>query len=149
MTWTILVCGDRHRSDDGAALVAAERLGDLPAQVGIRVVGQLEPDDLVAATATGSCLVLDAVRGVAPGGVLALPLADMVAGGPPAASSHALPLPTVVALAEALGAHLDRATFVGIGGEQFGLGEGLSPAVAGGLEAYLATITRTVATGTI
>ena len=142
---TVLVCGDRHRRDDAAALVAADILGQvLPEDVILRRVGQLGADDLVAASAAGRCLVIDAVRGIAPGSVVSMPLADLETGGPASASSHALPLPTVIALAGALGADMTGAAFVGIGGEEFELGEGLTPRVAAGLDAFVTTVTRTL-----
>ena len=142
---TVLVCGDRHRRDDAAALCAADRLGQVvPDDVDLRRVGQLGPDDLVAASSAGRCLVIDAVRGIAPGTVVSMPLVDLQARGPASASSHALPLPTVVALADALGADMKGGMFVGIGGEEFELGEGLSPRVEEALDAFVAEIARTL-----
>jgi hydrogenase maturation protease len=142
---TVFVCGDRHRRDDAAALRAADLLGQvLPEDVVLRRVGQLGADDLVAATAAGRCLVIDAVRGIAPGSVVSMPLADMETGGPASASSHALPLPTVIALADALGADLAHGTFLGIGGEEFELGEGLTPRVEEALDAFVAAIARSL-----
>jgi hydrogenase maturation protease len=142
---TVLVCGDRYRGDDGAALAAADRLAEaLPADVVMRRVGQLGPDDVVAATEVGRCLVIDAVRGVAPGTVVVMPLGDLQRAGPASASSHALPLPTVIALADALGAKIERGTFMGIGGEAFGLGEGLSPRVEASLDAFATAIATTL-----
>ena len=140
---TVFVCGDRHRRDDAAALRAADLLGHLlPEDVVLRPVGQLGPGDLLSAAAAGRCLVIDAVRGVAPGTVVSMPLADLATGGPASASSHALPLPAVIALADALGADLAHATFVGIGGETFGLGEGLTPRVEEALDEIVAAIAR-------
>ena len=142
---TVLVCGDQHRGDDAAALRAADLIGQLlPRDVVLRRVGQLGPDDLLSATAAGRCLVIDAVHGVAPGTVVSMPLADLETGGPASASSHALPLPAVIALADALGADLAQATFVGIGGETFELGEGLTPRVEEALDACVAAIARTL-----
>ena len=78
---TVLVLGDPMRGDDGAALLAAQRLeaAAIP-DCRIRHVGQLGPDDLVAALTEGRCLVLDAVRGVPPGEVVELPLARVADG---------------------------------------------------------------------
>jgi hydrogenase maturation protease len=145
--WTILVCGDRSRGDDGAALAAADVIAAaLPRGVALRRVGQLEPDDLVAAVDGGSCLVLDVVRGVAPGSVIRLPLGRLGTTGEPApATTHALPLRTVAGIAGALGADLGRATFLGIGGLRFGLGEGLSDEVLRRLDGYIRRIEETVA----
>jgi hydrogenase maturation protease len=143
---TILVCGDPARGDDGAALAAVARLGLIrrPA-VRVRVVGQLEPDDLVAALVEGPCVVVDAVRGVEPGRIVEMPLRDLAdPGGPQPASSHALPIGTVIGLAEALGADVGRGAFVGIGGGRFELGGGLSAAVENGLDRAAATIERRI-----
>jgi hydrogenase maturation protease len=138
---TVLVCGDRHRQDDAAALVAADRLSEtLPADVVVKRVGQLGADDLVTATSAGRCLVIDAVCGIGPGALVSMPLSELAVGGPASASSHALPIPTAIALAEALGADMARGTFVGIGGAMFGLGEGLSPHVAAALDEFVAEI---------
>jgi hydrogenase maturation protease len=146
-TWTVLVLGDPMRGDDGAALVAAEHLEARALPLRIRRIGQLGPDDLVAALAEGPCLVLDAVRGIPPGSVAELPLARVAhAGAPQPASSHALPAETIVLLAEALGARLDAGIFIGIGGEQFELGDPISPAVQQGLPGYERAITRRLGT---
>jgi hydrogenase maturation protease len=141
-TWTILACGDASRGDDGAAIAALERLpAELSARLVIRRVGMLEPDDLVSATSGGSCMVLDAVHGIEPGTVVELPVAALAALDAPApASSHALPLEVVIGLAEALGADLDAATFLGIGGADFALGRGLSAPVRDALDAYASRI---------
>jgi hydrogenase maturation protease len=135
--WTLFVCGDRSRGDDGAAHAAVDRLiASLPRAVEVRRVGQLEPDDLVAALRRGSCLVVDTVRGIGPGAIVGMPLARIGVSGPASASSHSLPLGTVVALAEALGGDVERARFLGIGGERFGLGERLSGSVRRSLDRY-------------
>jgi hydrogenase maturation protease len=146
--WTVLVCGDPSRGDDGAAIAAVERI--VPAtspRARVRRVGQLEPDDLVAAVAGGGrCVVVDAVRGIEPGRVVEVPLRRVgAADGPQPASSHALPLEIVIGLAEALGADIGRAVFIGIGGRSFELGRGLSPAVVAALDSAAATIERTIA----
>ena len=146
-TWTVLVLGDPMRGDDGAALLAAEHLEARALPLRIRRIGQLGPDDLVAALAEGPCVVLDAVRGIPPGSVVELPLARVAdAGAPQPASSHALPAETIVLLAEALGARLEAGTFIGIGGQQFELGEPISPAVRQGLAGYERAIARRVGT---
>jgi hydrogenase maturation protease len=146
--WTVLVCGDASRGDDGAAIAAAARLehgGFRTTRV--RRVGQLEPDDLVSALAAGGrCLVVDAVRGVEPGRIVEVPLRRLTTSdGPQPASSHALPLEIVIGLAEALGADIDRAVFIGIGGRSFELGAGLSPAVVAALDEAAETIDGRIA----
>jgi hydrogenase maturation protease len=144
--WTILACGDASRGDDGVAFVAVGRLGrDGAHGARVRRVGQLLPDDLVTALAEGPCVVVDAVHGIRPGDVVQMPLRRVAAtGGPLPASSHALPIEIVIGLAEALGAVIDDGTFIGIGGEAFTLGPGLSPAAAYGATAGAAAIERLV-----
>ena len=81
---TVLVLGDAMRGDDGAALLAADHL-EMAAVPDCRIwrLGQLGPDDLVAALSEGPCLVLDAVRGVPPGEVVERPLVRVAdTGGP-------------------------------------------------------------------
>jgi hydrogenase maturation protease len=140
--WTVLVCGERSRGDDGAAVAAVERLPRrLRAEIKIRACGQLEPDELVAALLSGPCLILDTVHGIAPGTIVEVPLTRLLSGdGPTPASTHALPMPIVVGLAAALGAPLECGAFLGIGGTAFSLGERLSPEVDAGIEGYVAAI---------
>jgi len=142
--WTVLVCGDRRRGDDGAAAAAVERLPRrLRAGIWIRACEELEPDELVAAFLSGPCLVLDTVRGIRPGTLVEVPLPRLLAGdGVAPTSSHALPMPIVVGLAAELGAPLELGVFLGIGGATFGAGERLSPQVDAGLDAYVAAIIR-------
>jgi len=140
--WTVLVCGDRSRGDDGAAVAAVERLPRrLRAEIRIRARGQLEPDELVSALLSGPCLILDTVHGVPPGSVVEVSLAKLLAGGClTPASTHALPMPIVVGLAQELGAPLEAGAFLGIGGSAFSVGDLLSPEVEAGLDDYVATI---------
>lgn len=137
--WTILVCGEPSRADDGAAFAAAERLDGLPAGTRVRPIGQLDAGELLEASRRGPCVVLDAVRGLAPGTTMQVPLLELAAAEV-ATSSHAMPLSSSVALAAALGADLEASRFVGIGGREFGLGHDLSPEVSNGLDEVARTI---------
>jgi len=137
--WTILVCGEPNRADDGAAFAAAERLDGLPAGTRVRPIGQLDAGELLEASRRGPCVVLDAVRGLPAGTTIDVPLLKLAAAGM-STSSHAMPLPSSVALAAALGADLEASRFVGIGGLEFGLGHGLSPEVSNGLDEVARTI---------
>ncbi len=85
-------------------------------------------------------MVADAVRGIAPGRVLVLPLEEVAQGGALPASSHALPPDQMIALAAEMRGATPRGVFVGIGGARFGFGEGLSPAVAAALPEFTATL---------
>lgn len=140
--WTLLVFGDRTRGDDGAAVIAVERLPRrLRSEVRIRSCGRLEPDELVSALLSGPCLLLDTVHGVPPGTIVEIPLTRLLAGtGPVPASSHAVPMPIVVGLAAALGAPLECGAFLGIGGTIFNDGERMSAAVDAALDGYVAAI---------
>ncbi len=146
----VLACGERSRGDDAAALVAADRLlaaddghalgVDLQAGrpgVEIRLVGQLEPDDLAAVGPEVRVLVLDAVRGIPPGAILHRSLADLASSGPGPRSSHMLPLRDVLGLVAVLRGGLPDGSFVGLGGESFELGAPLSPAVRQALPAFV------------
>ncbi len=136
---TILVAGDRARGDDGAPLLAlVDDLGTvdaaaLAADADVVDVGQVDADVLAAALATGRCIVVDAVRGPSAGTIVCLPLDRLRASRTTAASTHALPLPVTVELAEALGADLARGVFVGVAGSDFTLGAPLTAAVAAAL----------------
>jgi hydrogenase maturation protease len=143
---TVLVCGDVARRDDGAAIAAIARLAPFQRSgVRVRVVGQLQPDDLIEALADGRCVVVDAVRGVQPGRVVEVPLGALSGfDGPQPASSHALPVRAAIGLAEALGADVGRAGFVGIGGSAFDLGFGLSPVVEQTLDRAAAAIDHAI-----
>jgi len=132
----LLVCGEPERGDDGAAIAA---VAALPPAVLARVdtvrCGQLDVDHLLAVPDGARCIVVDAAVGVAPGEIVAIPLADLAdrAGGGTPRSSHALPPDQVIGLAAALRGRPPEGVFVGIGGRAFGLGAGLSPDVAAAL----------------
>lgn len=128
---TLLVCGDPMRGDDA---VAAAILDALPARTlrlfDVEYVGQLMPDDLLAAS--GPLILVDAVEGPKPGQIVDLPLASLLqahAAGISPASSHALPLPITLAIAERLAGGLPAGRFVGVAGAGYAIGAPLTPAV--------------------
>jgi hydrogenase maturation protease len=142
----LLVCGERLRGDDGAAILAVEALDEATRSLAEVVeVGQLSVESLLDVPEGVAAIVADAAVGVAPGEVVVLPLQDVArrAGATPA-SSHALPPDQVVALAAELRGELPRSVFVGIGGAGFRVGEGLSPAVEAGLPAYVEALAREI-----
>jgi Ni,Fe-hydrogenase maturation factor len=150
----LLVCGERLRRDDGAAILAAEMLpADAVAVAEVSEVGQLSAEAILDVPEEVALVVADAAVGVAPGEVVALPLADLAGGatgagagrcggrgGPSPASSHSMPAQQVLAMATQLRGAAPRGVFVGIGGADFGFGEGLSPAVEAALPAFAETI---------
>ncbi len=130
--------GSEYRLDDGVGpLVAARAERESEA----RDVGPLsDPLDLLGHwNGAELVIVIDAVRsGVAPGTVRVVEIdvdADSrVTGGdqsaaPGTTSTHGIGLEGVLRLARAIGQAPKRLVVVGIEGERFGVGEGLSPAV--------------------
>ena len=148
-TWTVLVCGDPQRGDDGAALEAVERLPRrLRSAIRIRACSKLEPGQLVAALLSGPCLVLDTVRGIPPGSLVEVPLTRLLTGdGAGCGSTRAMQMPIVVGLAAALGAPLSSGAFLGIGGATFAAGDRMSPEVDAHLDAYVTAIVTRLRAG--
>jgi hydrogenase maturation protease len=129
---TLLVCGEPMRGDDALALAVLEALPPTArARADVRHVRQLMPDDLHPHASP--VIVLDAVAGPAPGTLVDVPLKGLAAasagGDFHPASSHALPLPVTLGIVEQLSGGLPNGRFVGIGGADYTLGAGLSPAV--------------------
>ncbi|HEX9635619.1 MAG TPA: hydrogenase maturation protease [Candidatus Limnocylindria bacterium] len=128
---TLLACGDPMRGDDAVAATVVEALpASTLALVQVRQVGQIMPDDLL--DTDGPLILVDAVKGPAPGEVIDLPLASLLDGqssGIIPASTHALPLPITLAIAERLGGELQEGRFIGVAGGGYEIGAALSPAV--------------------
>jgi hydrogenase maturation protease len=145
----LLLCGERLRRDDGAAILAVELLpADVRELAEIIEVGQLSVEALLEAEEGAGFVVADAAVGVAPGEVVTLPLADLAAaagrGGPAPASSHSIPPDQVLALAAELRGAAPRGVFVGLGGADFSFGEGLSEPVAAALPAFAEAIAEAI-----
>jgi len=144
----VLVCGERMRGDDAAALVAVKMLPeDARALAEVVEVGQLSVEALLDVPDGMAVIVADAAVGLAAGVVVTLPLERMAArggvgasGGAAPASSHSLPPDQVLALAAELRGSMPRGVFVGIGGAEFSFGEELSAAVAAGLATFAAAL---------
>jgi hydrogenase maturation protease len=133
----LLACGNVDRRDDGAALAATRGLD-------ATACGQLDIDDLLAAPAGRPIVICDAAAGVEAGRVVTLRFDELLANphGPAPHSSHALPIDQVIGVARAVAGRPIDGLFVGIGGVDFGFGEGLSAPVAAGLPAFRAAIER-------
>lgn len=131
----LLACGNADRRDDGAALAATRGLG-------ATACGHLDIDDLLAAPAGRPIVICDAAAGVEAGRVVTLPFDELLANprGPSPHSSHALPIDQVIGVARAIAGRPIDGVFVGIGGADFGFGEGLSAPVAAGLPVFRAAI---------
>lgn len=133
--------GSEYRRDDGAGLLVAARAVE-EAGVGRDIGPMTDPLDLLGVwDGAGLAVVVDAVRsGAAPGTVHVVELTDGAGGGVPAdrsatTTTHGIGLASVLRLARAVGNAPDRVVVVGVEGEDFGRGTGLSPAVGAALPA--------------
>ena len=127
----VIGLGNAFRGDDAAGLAVARALGEDPRVL----VHEGEPIDLLDRwEGAHEVIVVDAARsGSAPGTVHRLDgLREPVAAG---GSTHAFGLAETLALAHALGRAPAHVKVIGIEGERFGAGDGLSPAVAAAVEA--------------
>lgn len=139
--------GNRWRADDAVAIEIGERLRTSLAGEAEVVVHEGEPTALIDTWAgTDALWVVDAVSsGATPGTIHRFDASSEVV---PAelfrASTHHVSLAEAVELARALG-QLPRLTVVvGIEGELFTVGEGLSPAVAETVDPVVDLITQEV-----
>ena len=133
MSTAVLVAGlgNEYRSDDGAGPAVAAYVSERMPKVVSKVIS--EPLDLIGAwDDAGLAVVVDATRSGSPPGTVQL--VDLGTGedvgssaGP--MSSHGMDLPRVLRLARAMGHPPRRVVVVGIEGENFADGVGLSPAV--------------------
>jgi hydrogenase maturation protease len=133
---TIFVCGDPLRGDDAVADALVRALPGTTRGLSEAIaVGGLMPDDLL--DHPGPVIVVDAVRGLPPGTVVDLPLSavrGLVEAGVTPGSSHALPLPTVLGVVEAICGSALAGRFIGVAGEDFGIGAALSGSVRAAVE---------------
>lgn len=142
----VIVCGEPWRGDDAAPRHAARLLPErVLRQADVRLVGQLDAEQLLDVDRAHPCVVVDTVVGVPPAQLVVRPLAELSGhAGPGMRSSHALPPVETMALAEALGADLRGSLLVGLGGADFTFGAPLSPAVLENLPRFARMIGRTV-----
>jgi hydrogenase maturation protease len=143
----VLVCGSRDRGDDGAPVAAAGSLRSrLPADARLRVVGQLDIDDLLAVPDGARVVIVDAAVGIRPGRIVELPLTGFIGRTDRLRprSSHSLAFPEVIGLAQLLRGHPLEGVIVAIGGKKFGLGEDVSDPVLKALPALVESIVRAI-----
>jgi len=142
----VLVCGSPDRGDDGAAIAAARLLRGLPAGARVRIVGQLDIDDLLAVPPGGAVVIVDAATGVAPGRIVELPLRGFLGAGSETVprSSHALAMPEVIGVADMVRGHPLAGRIVVVGGRQYGLGRPMSRRVAASIPALAEAVRRAV-----
>jgi hydrogenase maturation protease len=129
----ILGCGNRQRGDDGAGILAAERLRALGIEAGV-CAG--EPSELLDAwKGADDVLVIDAVSSGAPAGTVHVwdgqrPPAFATSAG----STHGLGVAQAIELARALDCLPQRLRIYGIEGQRFEIGSEVSPEVERGVE---------------
>lgn len=144
----VLFCGSTDRGDDGAPIFAAAMLAArLPPDVGMRIVGQLDIDDLLAVPNGAAMVIVDTAVGVPCGQTVELPIDGLIgrahAVGP--RSSHALTIPEVVGLAGVIRGRPLPGRIVAIGGSAFGLGRPLSGPVSASLPRFAEAVLEAVA----
>ncbi len=144
MTTKIIVLGNETAGDDGAAIIAAKQLTfetrDKPELIfagrpGVGLLDLLEGDQAV--------ILLDVICGGGkPGQITQLPLNKLTEQLQPTTqtSSHGFGPTEVLSLGKVLGKKLPNGYFVGIEGEQFEPGKGLSPAIQRQIPTYVDTI---------
>ncbi|CAN5615511.1 hypothetical protein BH23CHL7_BH23CHL7_07880 [soil metagenome] len=143
----LLVCGDRHRSDGGAAVWATGLLlPTLREQRGPRVeavrCGHLDARQLLDLAGSSPLVILDVADGVAPGEVVVRSLDELIddPAGPAPRSAAGQPIDQLLGVVNVLADAPLEGYFVGLGGLEFGYGEDLSPPVGAHLDDYVAAI---------
>jgi hydrogenase maturation protease len=142
----VFACGDSLRGDDGAAREAVRALPPRSrALAEIHEVGGLTVEQLLAVEPERHIIVVDAVVGVAPGSLVRFDLDTLPSQAAHVAprSTHELPLDHAVGVAQLLG-HRVKGTFLGIGGQQYALGSGLSAPVSLGIAGLRAALTAEI-----
>ena len=143
----VLACGGPDRGDDGAAVIAVGRLADaLPDDVRMRMIGQLDIDDLLSISPGAGAVVVDTAVGVDPGWIVSIPFSGLVGRdtGSRPRSSRALSIPETVAVVSIIRGRPLQGMVVAIGGIDFGLGEAPSWPVAAALDAFILAIADAV-----
>lgn len=145
----VIGVGNAFRSDDGAGLIAAQRLRDL-ALPGITILERSGEGSSLMAAWEGSkeVFVIDAVRSGAPPGTIhridasneAIPVQPFNSF-----SSHAFGVAEAVEMSRLLGTMPQRLLLWGIEGEQFKAGKGLSIVVAQAVDTAVQQIQQELA----
>ena len=144
MRTQIIGCGNRQRMDDGAGALVAERLRKAGIAAEVQSGGAFE---LVASWNQQEWLILiDAVVTGAPCGTV-----HVWEGHPPQLpytrqfSSHGFGLAEAFRLGQILDCLPERITVYGIEGDQFGMGERVSPEVLAAVDMVVGQVTEAVA----
>jgi hydrogenase maturation protease len=136
--------GNEYRRDDGAGQVVAAAVAEQVS--GVNHLGpQVDPLDLLGRwDGADLAIVVDATRGQgSPGAVRVVDLIDSTES-PGATSTHGISLSGVLRLARVVGRAPARVVVVGIEGQDFGKGPGLSPAVNAALAAAVCKVVELI-----
>ena len=143
----VLICGTEDRRDDGAPIATARELRNrLTGVTRLRIVGQLDIDDLLAVPKDGGVVIVDAASGLRPGEIVELPLDGLIDRHDEIRprSSHALAFREVIGVATLIRRFPLPGRIVAIGGSRWGLGSGLSPRVAKAVPAFVDAVLAAV-----
>jgi hydrogenase maturation protease len=129
----IIGCGNRQRGDDGAGLLAAERLRELGIQAEMRAG---EAADLIETWQhADDVIIIDAVMTGAPAGtVQSWDGRQSLVSLSPTISTHGFGVAEAIALAHALERLPNRLRVYGVEGRSFEPGAAISPEVMHGVE---------------
>ena len=141
----LIVLGSVDRGDDALGpLAVAELSPDVWPMVDVRLGSSLDVLDLADVPPGGSCVVIDAARGLEPGVIAFVPFQRFLGRAadrlPAPRSSHELPLPDLVRLVQVMRGSVPRGGFLVAGGLHFGLGELPSREVALAIPGLVAAI---------
>jgi hydrogenase maturation protease len=130
-TTLVLGIGNELRGDDAVGLVVARRTQQ-HLKLGV-TVREAEPDGMLLLDAWGGAdlvIIVDAMStGMSPGTIRSFDCALPIPAYSQATSTHAFGVPQAIELGRALGRLPDRLVVIGIEGERFEHGTGLSAAV--------------------
>ena len=141
----VIGLGNDHRRDDRCGLEVVRRLrGCLPPSVRL-VEGPRDATRLLDLwDGAGRVIVIDAMQGNGPPG--SVHRIEVEPGEPiesgPSTSTHGLGLAEAVAIGRSLGRLPRRLTVFGIEVTELGIGDGLAPEVAGGVQAVTEEVVR-------
>ncbi|GBD08477.1 Hydrogenase 2 maturation protease [Candidatus Thermoflexus japonica] len=147
--WVLIGLGHPMRRDDGVGLWVAAQLRAWSGPDGAAIpLGVPDPMALAQAWAGAEIAwIVDAVAASAPPGTLLRIRGDRLLEGPfpQSFSTHGLSAGEALALARTMGAFPRRMVLYGIVGEDFGYGEGFSPAVEASARRLVRRLERTIA----
>lgn len=140
----ILCCGNRHRGDDAAGLLVADRLREWG--IAAETLEGEATEIMDAWAGADSVVLVDAVvSGKRPGTAHAWDGRNLKACSASSASSHGLGVGEAIELARALGRLPNRIQIYGIEGRQFTVGAGVSPEVEAAVEVVARAIAQLIA----